>query len=271
MDEINQPERIDAEIGVDLSGTLKEVRQGLEQTKEFIQRLDRMRAGVLSAEKMLTGRRLILMDQEAKSEVKRMVAAIEDALGRLSDTAPSSPDKHSDSGEIASFLEKVTGRLASADRNRESLADLEADFKQNHATLTTLAELSRSRDEADAEIRANLQHFQENLEEDKDERILLQEAMDLIALTAEHFRVNAEKTRQINETLETVLAWTAKISDRLIGEASEPEQAPLVLELLSLLKELQLGTYNLIELFNIRSMRDDALGFADQGFDPNLY
>jgi chemotaxis protein CheZ len=259
-DILNKIEVFTDEVG----HTFKELIGSLERLQTDIKQLDQLKDLVEAAEQMLSGQHKAQVDMEAKGEVGRLVTAINKTMDNLQQLDKTVHQETGKVPELAQHLDQITLETETATQQVLEKLDLmiEASEAQNNS-LTTIQDLSKERLAMDAEARTNIEGFMQRLSEDGDHQLILQEAMEFVALMGEQARVHEMKSEQVNQSVSqanekavTLMNHAFDIMNLLQFQDITRQK---VSKVISLLKEMQSGLYRLLEIFNIAASKDDEI------------
>ena len=253
----------------EVGNTFKDLLGSLERLQTDIRQLDQLKDVVLAAEKMLSGQHQAQVDMEAKGEVGRLVSAINQTLDNLQQLDKTVHHETGKVPQLAQHLDQITVETESATQQVLEKLDLmiEASEIQNNA-LTTIQNLTKERLAMDEEARASIEGFLQRLSEDGDHQLILQEAMEFVALMGEQARVHEEKSEQVNQSVghasekaETLMNYAFDIMNLLQFQDITRQKVGKVI---ALLKEMQSGLYRLLEIFNIAASKGDELELTEK-------
>ena len=249
--------------------TFKELIGSLERLQTDIKQLDQLKDVVHVAEKMLSGQHRAQVDMEAKGEVGRLISAINQTLNNLQQLDKTVHQETGKVPELAAHLDQITVETESATQQVLEKLDLmiESSETQNNS-LHLLQTLSKERLEMDREGKKSIEAFLQRLSEGEDQAQILQEAMDFVALMGEQSRVHQEKSEEVNNAIDHASEQAENLMNHAFDIMNLLQFQDItrqkVSKVIGLLKEMQQGLYNLLEIFNIASKRVDELQLSEK-------
>lgn len=236
----------------------KSIIGSLEQLQGDIAQLDQLKQVALVAEQMLSGSHESHIDVEAKGEVGKLVGAINKTLENLQALDRTVHRETGKVPELAAHLDHITVETESATQQvLEKLDEMIAGSEEQSESLSSLKDMSKKRVEMDRENLTAIQDFLKRLEFEEDHTVVLQEAVEFVALMGTHSEQQLRKTEEVDRAIDAA----ATHSDNLMNHAFDIMNIlqfqditrQKVSKVIGLLKDMQSGLYRLLDIFNIRA------------------
>lgn len=249
--------------------TFKGLMGSLEQLQTDIKQLGQLKDVVMAAEEMLSGKQRAHVEMKAQGEVGRLVSAINKTLDNLQQLDKTVHNETGKVPELAQHLDQITLETENATQQVLEKLDqmIEASETQTNS-LHLLQTKARDRLNFDLEARENIDNFLTRLGEGENQEAILQEAMDFVALMGEQARVHQEQSSEMNQAIdhassqaEHLMNYAFDIMNLLQFQDITRQK---ISKVIALLKDMQSGLYRLLEIFNIQSVRKDALELTEQ-------
>jgi chemotaxis regulatin CheY-phosphate phosphatase CheZ len=252
-----------------VSQTFEDIVGSLNQIHEDIKQLDQLKEVASVAEQMLSGENRVHVNLKAHGEVGKLVSAINKTIDNLQQLDRTVHQETGKVPELAAHLDHITQETESATNQvLEKLDDMIANSEEQANILSSAKEMSADRLKADQNMRNNIENFLESLETMESEEMMLQEAVDFMALLSEQSRQNLSKSEQMAETLNSA----SEHADTLMNNAFDIMNLlqfqditrQKIARVIALLKEMQNGLYRLLQIFNISADDSNELELTDK-------
>ena len=249
--------------------TFKDLMGSLDQLQMDIRQLDQLKDVAIAAEEMLSGKQRDHVEMKAQGEVGRLVSAINQTMDNLQQLDKTVHNETGKVPELAQHLDQITLETENATQQvLEKLDQMIEGTEAQNNSLHLLQTQARDRLATDLEAKTNIDSFLFKLSEGEDQASILQEAMDFVALMGEQARVHQEQSVEMNQAIdhassqaENLMNFAFDIMNLLQFQDITRQK---ISKVIALLKEMQSGLYNLLEIFNIHSLKTDALVLTEK-------
>jgi len=243
------------EVGHTFNGIL----QSLNSLQDDIKQLDQLKAVAQVAEQMLSGEHRQFVNIQAKGEVGKLVHAINQTMDNLQQLDKTVHEETGKVPQLAEHLDHITQETESATSQVLEKLDLMIEGSEGQdKSLQELRKISEERLAMDRETRTSIERFLAHLEDAGDNQaVILQEAMEYLALMGEQARVHLAKT----ETMDKAIAGVSKQAEASMNHAFDIMNVlqfqditrQKVSKVIGLLKDMQEGLFRLLHIFNIQA------------------
>ena len=249
--------------------TFKGILGSLLQLQEDIRQLDQLKEVAQVAEQMLSGEHRSHLTVQAKGEVGKLVGAINKTLDNLQQLDKTVHEETGKVPELASHLDHITQETEQATGQvLEKLDHVIEGCETQDQALMQVREKVHRRLEMDRENKRNLDLFLERLSTGEDQELILQEAMDFVALMGQQAAAQLAATEEIDREVETAVTRAEENLNHAFDIMNILQFQDItrqkVSKVIALLKDMQSGLYRLLEIFNIQSIQANALVLTDK-------
>lgn len=253
----------------DVSRTFEDIVGSLNQIHTDIEQLDQLKEVASVAEQMLSGEHRSHVSVKAQGEVGKLVSAINKTIDNLQQLDRTVHQETGKVPELAAHLDHITVETETATNQvLEKLDEMIGSSEEQANILTNVKEMANERLDADRNMRNNIENFLEGLANMDSEEMMLQEAVDFMALLSEQARQNLAKSESMNEALGNA----SEHADSLMNNAFDIMNLlqfqditrQKISRVIALLKEMQGGLYRLLQIFNIHADVKDELELTDK-------
>ena len=257
------------DFAVDVESKFKGLLDSLSELRGDLQQISQLKDLVIAAESMLEGDvNHQVESEEAKGEVGRLFHAINETLRKLQQLDQGVHAESEKVPELAAHLDQITQETETATQHVLGKLDemLEATEKQS-SNIEQLRSVSDERLNLDREFAAKTNQFLVDLDQTLDRDMLVQEAIDFIALVASDAQRNLKNTENFNNALEELTNQGATLQDHSFDIMNLLQFQDItrqkISKVIGLLKELQKGLNNLLSIFNLDNKELEEIEISD--------
>ncbi|PIE02676.1 MAG: hypothetical protein CSA81_05845 [Acidobacteria bacterium] len=252
----------------DVEAKFKGLLLSLSDLKSDLKQISHLKELVYAAESMLEGQVEHTVDSELKGEVGRLFKAINETQKKLQQLDQSVHQESEKVPELAAHLDQITRETETA--TQQVLEKLDAMLEtsdQQAESIERLRTESLERLESDQKHYSEISSFFEKLLQETDRDQTMQEAMDFIALEASEAKKKLSNSESVRQAMDELSRRSAELQDHTFDIMNLLQFQDItrqkISKVIGLLKELQTGMNNLLNIFNMKNEDMETLQLSE--------
>ncbi|MDJ0835948.1 MAG: protein phosphatase CheZ [Acidobacteriota bacterium] len=249
--------------------TFNSILEALTRLQDDIKQLEHLKHVADVAEQMLSGETRSHVSIQAKGEVGKLVHAINQTLDNLQQLDKTVHEETGKVPQLAEHLDHITKETETATQQVLEKLDLMIEGTESQdKSLEALKKVSEERLKMDQETKENIENFLAHLESGENQEMVLQEAMDFVALMGQQARVHLAKTEEVNNAITKVSSEAQENMNHAFDIMNVLQFQDItrqkVSKVIGLLKEMQTGLFRLLNIFGIATSGEDRMELTEE-------